>query len=68
MPLAVVRAAPNSTPTSFCRLYRYTLRNNPLVWLAPDAQTEPLPEIFLIETPPLDPPFAWNMATRLARR
>ena len=60
MPLAVVRTAPNSTPTAFLPLYLYTLQNTPLVWLAPDAQTEPLPEISLIETPPLDPPFAWT--------
>ena len=60
MPLAVVRTAPNSTPTAFLPLYLYTLQNTPLVWLAPDAQTEPRPEISLIETPPLDPPFAWT--------
>jgi hypothetical protein len=60
MPLAVVRTAPNSTPTTFLPLYLFTLQNTPLVWLAPDAQTEPLPEISLIETPPLDPPFAWT--------
>jgi predicted phage baseplate assembly protein len=40
-------------------MYLYTLTSSPLVWLAPDANTEPLPEISLIGTPPADVPSPW---------
>jgi hypothetical protein len=60
MPLALVRTGANSTPDSFSAMYLYTLKNTPLVWLAPDAQSLPLPEIELIETPPAAPPFGWT--------
>ncbi len=59
MPLAVVRTGPNSTPSSLIPMYLYTLSASPLVWLAPDAETEPLPEISLVGTPPADVPSAW---------
>ena len=59
LPLAVVRTGPNSTPASLIPMYLYTLTSSPLVWLAPDANTEPLPEISLIGTPPADVPSPW---------
>ena len=59
MPLAVVRTGPNSTPASLIPTYLYTLAGSPLAWLAPDASTEPLPEISLIGTPPSDSPSPW---------
>lgn len=60
LPLSVVRLGPNSTADSPTLINLYTLRHTPLVWLAPDADSSPLPEIELIETPPSDPPFAWT--------
>ena len=59
MPLAVVRTGPNSTPTSLIPAYLYTLGRSPLAWLAPDASSEPLPEISLVGTPPADPASPW---------
>jgi hypothetical protein len=59
MPLAIVRAGPNSTPSSPVPIYQYTLASPPLVWLAADAQSEPLPEISLLGTPPADAQSQW---------
>ncbi len=59
MPLAVVRTGPNSTTASLIPTYLYTLAGSPLAWLAPDASSEPLPEISLIGTPPSDLPSPW---------
>jgi hypothetical protein len=59
MPLAVVRTGPNSTPGSLVPIYLYTLASPPLAWLAPDTDTEPLPEISLLGTPPVDTQSPW---------
>jgi Baseplate J-like protein len=59
MPLAVVRTGPNSTAASLIPIYEYTLSRSPLVWLAPDSETEPLPEIALTGTPPNDAASPW---------
>jgi hypothetical protein len=59
MPVAIVRTGPNSTCASFAPMYLYTLGNTPLAWLAPDANTSPLPEISLIGQAPSDPPAPW---------
>jgi hypothetical protein len=58
--LAAVRTAMNSMPDSFSPMYLHTLSSTPLVWLAADPKSSPLPEIQMIETPPGDPPFAWT--------
>ena len=60
MNLALVRTGANSTSDSFSPMYLRTLGNTPLAWLAPDANSPALPEIQLIETPPVDPAFAWT--------
>jgi hypothetical protein len=59
MPLAVVRTGPNSTPASLIPTYLYTLASSPLAWLALDTNTEPLPEISLVGTPPADTASSW---------
>jgi hypothetical protein len=60
MQLAVVRTGPNSTPTSFAPMYLYTLDNTPLAWLAPDATTDPTPEIQLSGTTLLNITSPWT--------
>jgi hypothetical protein len=65
MPLAIVRTGANSTPDSFSPMYLYTLGNTPLVWLAPDTQTDATPEIKLVEQPPTSPPVQWTWRQNL---
>jgi hypothetical protein len=59
---ALVRSGPNDAPSATVPQYLYSLRRDPLVWLAPDdAEGSPLPEIVLAEHPADgSPPRAWS--------
>jgi hypothetical protein len=68
MPLAIIRTGPNSTPDSPTLQYLYTLQNSPLAWLPQsDPNLPPLPEILLVEQPPLpaSPPVNWTWRRKL---
>ena len=67
MALAIVRTGPNSTPDSPGLQYLYTLQNTPLVWLAQNGSSPPLPEILLEEQPPqpASPTMPWTWRRKL---
>lgn len=59
---ALVRSGPNDTPAATIAQYLYTLRRDPLVWLAPDdPDAMPLPEVAVVEQPADGaPPRDWS--------